>query len=303
MAAPPRDPATPLDDEDVAPSSRPRPVAASDAAPPPSGRTLFDGRVALWRFLASPDDKEGAHYIRGVIFKKLGQPLDDDLVEDLVQSASAAALAAKSPPLFSWGVSAWVARLTRRTIAAYFEAKKEDVEFLERGADAAIQPGERHGPATDWEARAHLITKWMEGQIGQNPTKVQTFRLMCEHELHGKSLRELATEHQTTSSALSNRFHKLRAELAPKVSVMDKEKPRRTLLFILLTIALGIAVALLLWLLRPAPEPRAVPEVPLVHSAPSASAVVLPPVFNQAVSAPTPEPDTPGKPAQPAPRP
>ena len=201
------------------------------------------------------------------------------LLEDLVQQTNSDALEAGSPPVFEWGIPGWVARVTRRAIAHYFQAKKDDDENLDHDAIATDQ-FDRHAPQPDWAAREHLINKWMHKQIGDNPVKMATLGLMMEAHVVGRSLRELAVENHTTESALSNRFHKLRTELAPKVARMDEEKPRMLILLGLWLFGLGalITAIVLAW-----HHFFAAPPPPQLHILPDPSASAAPaPSFDQA---------------------
>jgi len=284
MPAPPSDPTaadpssdTSLPANDAAPSSGRAVSAVESEPPPPSGVTLDPVRVALRQFLASREKKKGGDWIRRVIIKKLGDDLEPALLDDLVQAAFQDALEARSPPWFIAAIPSWVARVTRRAIAHYFQAKKDDNENLDRDAVAADQ-FDRHAPQTDWAAREHLINKWMHKQIGHDPVKMATLDLMMQAHVVGRSLRELAVENHTTESALSNRFHKLRNELAPKVARMDEEKPRMLILFFL-GFCLFFAALFLAWHFLFAAPPPTLPILP----APSASAAPAPaPTFDQA---------------------
>ena len=288
MPSPPSDP-TAVDDSsdaslpanDAPPSSRRAVLAVGSEPPPPSGVVLDPVHVALRQFLASREQKKGTDWVRRVIIKKLGSDLDPALMDDLVQAALQDALEAQSPPWFIGAIPAWVARVTRRAIAHYFQAKKDDDENLDPDGVAADQ-SDRHAPQTDWAAREHLINKWMHKQIGDNPAKMATFDLMMQAYVVGRSLRELAIENHTTESALSNRFHKLRNELAPKVALMDKEKPRMVILFSLWFFALCAVVTaiVLAWHFLLAPPPPPLPILPV----PSASAAPAPTsTFDQAL--------------------
>ena len=282
MTAPPSDPT--LDDDlsdpsepanDAAPSSGRMVAAPAVPAPRPSGVRLTPVIEALYAFLASREEKKGDDWIKRVILRRLGNDLEPALLADLVQLAHTRALEAKSPPWFVGGIPAWVARCTRRSVADYFRAQKDDEENLQPGVQVADLAGDRHGPATDWAAREHLITKWLRKQIGDDPRKVLTFRLMVEARIHGRSLGELAREHHTTESALSNRFHKLQEELAPKVALMDRENPRMFILGFLWLFGFGAAVVgvvLLVRLLAPSPPP----PPPVLVPAPTASVAPAP---------------------------
>ena len=226
--------------------------------------------AALRRFLASSAPKEGPAFVRGVVIRKLYGPkavtIDPELVDELTQLAVTRALGARKLPWTRLTIPGWTARVTRRAIATYFRTRKEDEEYLDRNPEleAAEQPGERHAPHTDWGAREHLICKYLEGLIGHDARKKDTFRLMMEHEVGGFSVAELAAKNGTTANALSLRFTKLRKELAPHVSIMDEEKPRRAILSVLLLLLLGGIVLLVILLsnwLAPPPVPPAEPAL------------------------------------------
>jgi hypothetical protein len=146
---------------------------------------------------------------------------------------------------------------------------------------------DRHEPATDWGAREHLIVKFLEARIGDDPRKVETFRLLMEARVVGRSLEELAREQRTTPTALKKRLQRLIDELIPHVSIMDREKPRRMFLLALFffgAMALLAVVVALLWnVLRP-PPPPALPVVePPAPSASAPPAPEPPPEFDNAL--------------------
>jgi DNA-directed RNA polymerase specialized sigma24 family protein len=298
VPAPPSDPTAPdassgpsLPANDVAPSSARAVAAFVDEPPPPSGVALNPVKTALFEFLASKERGKGRDYIKGVVIRKLGPKIERELLDDLVQYACTEALQADSPPWTVGGIPGWVGRVTRRQIAHYFQARKDDEENLDPDAHAH-DPFDRHAPQTDWGAREHLICKWLEKEIGPDPRRRETFRLILEHEIAGKPLGELAVEHRTTEAALSNRFHKLRKELAPKVARMDEEKPRRFVLLALFGFGFAALVAVLYWLMlvlfpHAPPPPRMLPEpAPTVSAAPA-------PTFDQALPT-TPAPNDAG---------
>ena len=280
------DPSEPAND--ASPSSGRMLAAPAVPAPRPSGVRLNPVIAALYEFLASREEKKGDDWIKRVILRRLGGDLDPALLDDLVQLAHTRALEAKSPPWFVRGIPAWVARCTRRSVADYFRARKDDDENLQPGVEIGDLAGDRHGRATDEGARELLITKWLGKQIGNDPHKVLTFRLMVEARVHGRSLAELAALHHTTESALSNRFNKLHDELAPKVARMDEEKPRMVVLgflwFTLGGLFIALVVVVLSWrLLAPSAPPPPLPILP----APSASAEPAPSLD---IARPTPVP-------------
>ena len=243
-----------------------------------------DVKAALRAFLASVEKGKGSDYIRSVIVQKLGPKLEPDLRNELVQLATLEALEAKSPPWTVGGIPGWVARVTRRQIAHYFRARKDDEDNLDPRAEPS-DTFDRHAPQTDWGAREHLIAQWLDEAIGPDPRRRETFKLILDHEIAGKTLGELAAEYHTTESALSNRFHKLRRQLVPKAALMDQEKPRRAVLLALFVFGLGALVALVTWLLRlwlpVSPPIPVVPEpIPTLSAAPS-------PSFDQAFPTPS----------------
>ena len=253
---PANDPPAPAARPDASLPANDATAPPADEAPPPSGVTLGRVRAALVQFLASREKKQGADFIRSVITRKLG-PVHSDMMDELVHLATVEALQAQSPPWTVGGIPAWVARVTRRQIAQYFERRADDEENIDPN-ETPDEWHEHHAPATDWGAREHLICKWLEQRIGPAPRRRETFRLILEHEIAGRSLEELAVEQKTTKSALANRFLKLRKELAPQVALMDQEKPRRAVLLALFffgACALVALVYLLVHLLLPPPAP------------------------------------------------
>jgi hypothetical protein len=308
MAAPPSDPSvddlssdTSLPANDAAPSSGRAVSAVAEEAPPSSGVSLGRMHAALLQFLASREEKKGRDWIRRVIVNKLGPDLEAALLDDLLQLAEARALEAKSPPVFEWGIPGWVARVTRCAIADYFRNKKDDDENLEPDAVAADQL-ERHAPETDWGAREHLICKWLRKEIGDDPIKVKTFAMMMEVNVVGRPVAEVAAENHMTASALSNRMHKLRKELAPRMALMDQEKPRRAILLLLFLFGAGVLAAILYLLLR-GPTPVAPTATPALRPAPTTTASVVVPTFDNALpTQPSASPDdNGGKPQRPKP--
>jgi DNA-directed RNA polymerase specialized sigma24 family protein len=288
MAAPPSDPTvadrasdTSLPANDAAPSSGRAVSAVAEEAPPPSGVTESRVIAALRRFLASREKDEGDDFIKGVIIRKLGKDIEPALLDDLVHLAHVEALEAQSPPLTVYGVRGWMFRVTRRAIAHYFKARKDDDENLEPGAEVSDWT-DRHAPQTDWGARELLITNWLGKQIGDDPVRVKTFRLMVEHEVHGRTLGELAAENRTTEGALSSRFYKLRQELIPRLALMDQEKPRRAIFVLLFLFACGV-IAAVLYLLLLGPTPIAPTATPVLRPAPTTTASVVEPTFDNAL--------------------
>lgn len=257
-------------------------VVAVDAEAPPSS-AADGGRVVaeLQRFLGSRKPKEGPDYVRHVVIRKLygrGKRkvrIDRELVDMLTQMAVVRALEAKAPPWTTLGVPGWVKRLTRRTIADYFRERKADDENLDRSEDAGAVPEERHAPSPDWGAREHLIAKYLESIIGDDPYRKRTFQLMMEKEVAGRSLDELAHNVGVTPAVLSSRFYKLRQELIPRVNIMDREKPRRAILLLIFLIGTG-AVAFVVWLIVHMLTPQWASPPP-AHRVHAPRAVVAPP--------------------------
>lgn len=284
---------TSLPANDAPPSSGRAVSAFADAEPPPSGVSLGRVHAALLEFLASKAEKKGGDYIRRVIIRKLGKDLEPALMDDLIQLAHARALDARTPPLFEWAIPSWVGRVTRCAIADYFRNEEDDDENLDRDAESSDWL-DRHAPQTDWGARELLICKWLEKQLGDDPVRRRTFALMLEHNVVGRSLEDLAVENDTTVTALANRMHKLRKELAPRLALMDQEKPRRAIFLLLFLFGAGVLGAILYFLLR-GPIPIAPTATPALRPAPTATASVVAPTFDNAF--PTqPSPDDSGKP-------
>jgi DNA-directed RNA polymerase specialized sigma24 family protein len=238
------------------------------------------------------------------------------MLEDIVQASLAEAVECRWPPWLASKVPAWLARLTRRQIGVYFRKEKGRVEprkpgepkkpeptarpraasarnaeaarleAHDDGADAGprVDPkestewiGDHHSPPTDERARARLLHDWLAKQIGDSPGKVRTLGLMKEHEVDGFTLAELAEREKTTERALANRFHRLRAELAPKVRRMDDEKTRRSVIFGLLFLLFAGVVALVVLLVHAIAPPPPLPPVHEVTPPASASAPVTSP--------------------------
>jgi len=268
--------------------------AVAEEEPPPSGVSLGRVHAALLEFLASRKDKQGRDYIRRVIIRKLGKDLEPALMDDLVQLAHARALDARTPPVFAWGIPSWVGRVTRCAIADYFRDEEDDDENLDRDAEASDWL-DRHAEQTDWAAREMLICKWLEKQLGDDPVRRRTFALMMEHNVVGRSLEDLAVENDTTTTALANRMHKLRKELAPRLALMDQEKPRRAILLLLFLFGLGVLAAVLYALFLWATPVPPTPATPALRPAPTTTASALPPTFDNALptepsESPPPEP-------------
>ena len=111
---------------------------------------------------------------------------------------------------------------------------------------------------------------------------MKTFRLMVEHEIHGRTLAELAAENRTTEGALSSRFYKLRQELIPRLALMDQEKPRRAIFLLLFLFGCGV-IAAVLYLLFHGPTPIAPTATPVLRPAPTTTASVVEPTFDNAL--------------------
>jgi len=304
-------------DERAPPSSRDIP------APPSSGNALATVSnippreskdritVALHRFLASKHENEGQAFVRGcIIFKLYGhkpKTIEPEIVDEVAQTAQREALELRWPPWTIGGIPGWVKRLAERNVAAYFDKQKKDRKYLQPGGDIEESAWDRNAPETDYGAREHLIVKYMKPLVGDDPYDKETYRLMWEKEIVGHSLGELAAEKGTTAKALSDRLYKLRKRLAPKVSIMDREKPRRAIL-IFLIVGAAASVLLTLWYLF---HPTASPPEEKPQPAPSATAGPAPvPTFNQALPKPpvpappeTAAPPTPAAPPVPQPAP
>lgn len=236
--------------------------AVESEAPPPSREAESRVVAELRRFLGSRKADEGRSFVRGVIIVRLGSDIEPELLDELLHLAITRCLEAKSPPWLASTVRPWVARCTRRAIAEYFRSREDDEENLEPGADPEAV-FDRHLPSPDWGARAHLINKWLHQQLKGDPFKEETFRLMMAHEVEGWSLAELAEKHGTTTSALSNRFFKLRQQLIPRVRTMDDEKKRMFVFFLLFLGAfVALVVAYLLFFAPPPPRPPHLPPAP-----------------------------------------
>lgn len=319
-----------IDDEDAPPSSGPvsardvEPGAehADDGAPPPSGTNLRV-HAAILAFLSSRKDNEGRDFVIREVKTRLGADVPRAMLDDIVQAALTEAVECRWPPWLPSKVPAWLRRLTRRQIAAYFRKEKgrqdeknerpeptarprdvgarnlEAARIEARGDDdrtgKSVEPAERTGwvpdhdsPPTDERARARLIHDWLAKQIGDRPAKVQTLGLLKEHEVDGWSLAELAVREKTTERALANRFYKLRKELEPKVRRMDDERTRRGVIWLLLLLGAMGVIALVVWLLSAVLSP-ATPEPPVIapEPKPAPSVIAPPPVFNQALPPPS----------------
>jgi DNA-directed RNA polymerase specialized sigma24 family protein len=328
-----------VDEEDAPPSSGP--VSARDAGEeaPPSSGTYTRVRGAILLFVSSRKENEGRDFVVRAVERKLGNGVAPAMLEDIVQASLAEAVECRWPPWTVGGVPSWLARLTRRQVAAYFRAERGQKKrkpgqpdepeptarprsATARNAEAArldahddaehaprVEPRERTewirdrtSPPTDERARARLIHDYMARLIGDDPRKVDTLELMKEHAIDGFSLAELAAREKTTERALANRFHKLRKELAPQVRVMDDEKKRRTILALVLLFFVGALLAIFFWLWHALAPPPAPPAVPELAPRPSASAPLLPPVFDNA-NPTRPAPVEPSSEPPPAPKP
>jgi DNA-directed RNA polymerase specialized sigma24 family protein len=317
-----------VDDEDAPPSSGTVSARDAGEDAPPSSGTTTRVTGAIFSFIASRKDGEGRDFVIRVVKRRLGEDIPRAMLEDIVQASLTEAAECRWPPWLASKVPAWLGRLTRRQIAAYFRKDKgrqdrpkpgqpdrpeptaRPRDARSRNAEAArldarddgaeggprVDPkestewiGDHHAPPTDERARARLIHDWLAKQISDSPAKVRTLELMKEHHVDGFTLAELAAREKTTERALANRFHKLRAELAPKVRRMDDEKTRRSVIFGLLFFLFAGVVALVVWLLLALAPPPLPPVLPVHDVTPpaSASAPAPPPVFNQALPTPS----------------
>ena len=157
---------------------------------------------------------------------------------------------------------------------------------IDRSVDVQQLAGSRF-PPPDWPARERMLEKWRRWAMGNDPVKLETYRCMDRHENEGESIEDLARELGITPNALSLRISRLRKELIPKVRMMDREKPRMFILFLLWFAGAAIVVALLLLVfLRVRPTPLPVP-LPAPRPTPSASAGPAPSTFDQALPPPS----------------
>jgi hypothetical protein len=100
--------------------------------------------------------------------------------------------------------------------------------------------------------------------------------MMVQHHVEGFSLEELAKEHRTTAEAIAARMYRLSKELGPKAKLMDRERPRRAILFFMFLVGAAAAVVIVLAILRHFDRPAIVPEVYDAALAPLASADAAP---------------------------
>jgi DNA-directed RNA polymerase specialized sigma24 family protein len=181
----------------------------------------------LARFLGSSQDGEGLAYVRGIVVRrlygKLPDPRDvdqrhvDELASDVAERAFQAT---SSPPDFD-GIRRWLPQLVRSAHADRVRREERDRARIDRAADV-FNWADRHAPATDWGAREHLLCKWLGFRL-DNPVKRESFRMMFEANVEGRTLEELARKYHKTPNAIEARIRKLRRELGPKVAVMDRQ--------------------------------------------------------------------------------
>ena len=279
--------------DDSADDAADGPISAAPALPQPlplPGESRDEIIEAIVRFIGSPRDDEGPKFIRRAAIRRLygrkradaapgekksKKQKDDEeyLLDEIVSLTVVRALEAEWPPWTRWGIPGWVTRLTHRSIYAHFHDREDDVEHLARGVDVAQLGGSQAFPKTDYGARAHFLAKQLDLLFKGDPAREKTFRLMWAKDVDGWTLEELAAENHTTVGALSNRFHKLRKELAPKVTAWDDEKKRRSILFMLFGAVLVWIAVLIVWLWQPLQQPphRPVQPVRIVVPAPAPS--------------------------------
>ena len=283
-------------------------MAADVEAPPASGPRLTTVAEAFQRFLRSTRSDEGLGYVKGVVVWKLYGPrpdpkdIDQPLVDWLASDAMTKALTTTSPPWTVRGIKAWVRRLTLCAVVDAWRREQKDKAYLNRDVDVA-GVAVRHAPATDYGAREYLLCKWLERQLGDDPVRRQTFRMMWEHGVEGYTYEELARKYHSTPNAIELRCRKLRKELAPKVALMDRENVRRGVILFLFGGGIAAAIALIVLALRlllapspvgPVPPP---PDVVLPPASATASTPPPAPSFDQALPPdvpPAPAPTPPG---------
>ena len=298
MPTPPSDPASPFGDAgsdgadapDSAPiSSRSAvavvPIRPEDTEPDPdSGPRARTVREALRRFVGSSKEKHGQRFVRSVVITKLYGPnpkeegIDEDLVGEIASRSVQRVLEAKTPPWTVRGIRGWVVRLTGCTVADYFEATKSDRKYLDRSADP-VSWADRHQPATDWGAREHLIVKWLEGQIGDDPAKEGDLPAHDGAQRRGQVARgDRERERHDRAGARQPVPQAAKRARADGVH-HGREKPRRGILALLVLGGLAIVVASLVALWRATPP--VVPTLPLPKPVPSMSTEPVP-TFDQA---------------------
>jgi DNA-directed RNA polymerase specialized sigma24 family protein len=285
VSPPPDDPP----DSSSAPATGSVATAADAEAPPESGIRPRNAREALVAFMGSARADEGLGFIRGVIVRRLygdnPEGVDEELVKDIAAKAAARAIKTESPPWTVGGVRPWVARLTICAIADYFRYREREKGHVDHSFDISNY-FDRRAPGTDWGAQAHLVCKWLERHLGDDPFRRETFRMMYLHNCEDYSLADLAKQYRTTPEAVASRMYRLSRELGPKAKLMHRENARRAIIIFFFGAGVAVLVAifaLVVWpLLRPAPQPHA-PPIPATP-VPSASASAGPaPSFDQAV--------------------
>jgi hypothetical protein len=106
----------------------------------------------------------------------------------------------------------------------------------------------------------------------------------CTHDLLSPIPRPPPLLHSLSHTFRANRIYRLRKELTPKISIMDREKPRRAILLLLFLLVGAVLAALVfaLWhLFSPAPP---VPPPPSPLPVPTATASAPPsPTFDNAL--------------------
>jgi DNA-directed RNA polymerase specialized sigma24 family protein len=298
VARDPQKPSTPAEPSDPSVADKaiadPHPTAAQ-AVPQPAAAPESETHIAreTLRFLFSDRKGEGMRFIRAVVRKKLrtNQPdvdkIEKELIDTLTTSAQNRAMELEYPPWTTFGIRGWVKRLTHRTIADYFRSRKIEEKYLARDVEPDEVPSGYHAfPPTDYEASAYLVCKFMEPLVGPDPTRQQTFRMMCELELHGFSIKDLAKKYDLTPNVVSVRIYKLRKELGPKITWMDKEKERKRAIICLLVL-FGVGALVAAWYVLSAPA-RHPAHRPVEQVVPTATVRPPTPTFNQASPTPTP---------------
>jgi DNA-directed RNA polymerase specialized sigma24 family protein len=239
---------------------------------------------ALREFVALPDTQR---HIRRVVSARLRSGAASDLVDDLAQEASAAALAAGSLPRAMSTAAGWVATIAARTVANHFRARAADRHWLNLAADPEEQPA----PPDESIEDRWLISRWLAHAVEPHPRDQETYELVVYKARTGKTHEQVAADHGLTPSALRNRFYELKRKYKSRW-----ERRRNVFLFAILAggVALTFVIATILgWVLRPA-APRIAPD----------RADPPPRVSVSAPPSPSDAPDAPFEPAQSAtPRP
>jgi DNA-directed RNA polymerase specialized sigma24 family protein len=238
----------------VRPSQRPDPIVSGTVSvPPPAGGVPAE---AVYAFLA----REAT---RGTVRAIVSAVIAKGDVEAVVQRTllEAKEAATHSPPESYGALHAWVGGMARRVVADYVAQRAR------RARGIGGRPSLRVVGGRDARGAAHEVPveegsdepvddggpprRWIRRQVARNPHDRETFSILLEHVLYGRSYARLAAVRGTTPLALSARVFEFRKRYAERYA----QRWMRRMFWAGLAVVATVAAIAASWLVRPRPNP------------------------------------------------